>query len=800
MLRKIWMRAALIVLGTVLGLVVAEVVFTLFPHLLPAPVLLRHGWKYGSIQETDEVFRMRYPPGLDVLVKDHPDFTFSVRTRSLGFPGMGFRDDGIDPPVYGVVVGDSHTWGFGVEQDEMFTELLEKTTSRDFVNLARTGDSSIELLRILESFGVVLNPKVAVWAFYENDLRGSQQFETRLRSVTRMKIIEHQREMGSEPLRLDTEEGFAISTWARLFRLGIRECVADPRALEGRWRFYQGEGLRRVTRKGPQSAFGTAESFTWTAWLTVKPNASGQWSVVAAKRRNEVGYHLALRSDGRLNAGIADDAGNVVSGDTSDGIADGKKHFVAAVFNREKERLTLWIDDQEAGRFYLGAVSGEVGKAGDLNLAGADTGNPFPGRAHEVALYRGALSGPELRCLFRSGGRRWGGTIFSQSDDSGRNLRLEVDSTGRLLVRAKDGERRTLVYSDVRLSPGRWSHVVASFQPPSVSFFVDGRSSGGGALEVFPRDGTATGLGGRWPLYGALDEVRIHGAPLTEDQAKALASASEPELVAPPLLAHWTLDDERCCRVEDHVGIYDGVAYRTRPVPGTSGTGLAFDSLDSRVDIPFSAPREEPERKPFSQRLFGGLWMFRLLHFAARAEIYDPYRAKKKNLYHCEDRDISLRILLERNWIDPTRLVTDPVLEEGWRLTRDALLRAQELTRRHGMRLVVVVIPFKAQTYWHLLEEQHPLQRPEAVDVDWISDLIREFCESRGIEVVDTTPLFRQKALEGKQLYFEYDSHINALGHRLIAEALAERLVPRPRRRHHRLLGQPLDLEHEPGT
>jgi hypothetical protein len=785
MLRKIWMRAALIVLGTLLGLVLGEVAFTLFPHLLPAPVLLRHRWHHSGIKVSDEVFRMRYLPGVDLRVDEHPDFNFRVRIRSLGFPGMGFRDDGIDPPVYGVVVGDSHTWGFGVEDDETFTELLEKATSRDFVNLARSGDSSIELGRILESFGLALNPKVAVWAFYANDLRGSHRFVGRIREATREKILERHRQKESEPLRLDAEKGFAISAWVRLPRLGLRECLADPANLEGHWTLHPGEGLRQVTEKPPQSAFGASESFTWTAWLTVEPNASEQGSVVAARRSNGVGYHLTLRPDGRLKAGIADNMGNKASRNSRNGIADGEKHFVAAVFDREKGRLTLWIDDQESGRSYIGAVSGEAGKAGSLDLVGVGTKNRFPGSAHTVALYRGALSGSELRCLFRDGGPRWGGTLFSRSDDSGRSLRFAVGRGGRLLVRASDGEEVATVFGNVRLAPARWSHVVASFQPPSVSFFVDGRRSGHGALKVYPRemsDEAETRLGWPWPLYGALDEVRIHGGPLTQDHAKALASASEPKPTAPRLLAHWTLDDERCCRIEDRVGIYDGVAYRTRPVPGRSGTGLEFDGVGSYVSIPFPVSREKPEREPSVQRLFGRFWMYRLFRFSTGAHEYDPYR-ERKGSYHVEDRGVSLSIpYWQRGWTDPARLVTSPILEEGWRLTRDALSRAQVLTRRQGVRLVVVVIPFKVQTYWRLMKEQDSLHWPEHVDADWISDLVRDFCKSRGIEVVDMTPVFRQNALEGKQLYYEYDTHINGLGHRLIAETLAGRLMARPRR------------------
>lgn len=780
-----WMRATLIVLSTLLALTIAEAVFILFPRLLPAPVLLEYRWRHHSILEPDEVLRMHYLPDLDFRVEGHPDFTFRIQTRSLGFPGMGFRDDGIDPPVYGVVVGDSHTWGFGVEREETFTELLEERTSRDFVNLARTGDSSVELARLLETYGLALNPRVAIWAFFENDLWGSQRFEDRIRTISRDKILARHREEGSEPMRLEVESGFAISAWVRLPGLGSRECLADPTDFEGRWRLREGVGLRRVSEGWPRFAFGPGEGFTWTAWLTVEPSASEKWHEIVSKRDEGVGYFLTLRPDGRLKGGLADAAGNGWLSVSDDHIDDGDKHFVAAVFDREKGRLTLWIDGRESGRAVLGALSEETGNLGHPRLAGTGRRSSFPGVSHEIVLYRSALTNSELGCLFRDGESRWEGTIFSRLDVWGRGFQLSVSPEGRPVVYASDGTVESQVLADTSLVPERWTHIGASFEPPAVSFLIDGRPAGDGDLEVFPREVSEEAenqLGQPRPFYGALDEVRIHGAPLTESQAMALVSSSEPDPTSPPLLAHWALDDELCCRVVDRVGLHDGVAYQTRPTAGKSGTGLEFDGLDSQVSFPFpaSASEEKPEHKLLHQRLLEGLWLYRLLRFTAHAEEYEPYRTAQKS-YHHRDRGVNVRIYPpQRSLIDPTRLVTNPILEEGWRITRDTLSRAQELTQRQGVRLVVVVIPFKAQTYWHLVRDSYSPEELEGVDVDFISKLVREFCDSRGIEVVDMTPVFRRRALAGEQLFFQYDGHINAQGHRVIAETLAERLAIDP--------------------
>jgi len=52
-----------------------------------------------------------------------------MTTDSLGFKDIGFRDDGINGEPFAVVVGDSFTFGLGVNATDTWVEILEKVKS-----------------------------------------------------------------------------------------------------------------------------------------------------------------------------------------------------------------------------------------------------------------------------------------------------------------------------------------------------------------------------------------------------------------------------------------------------------------------------------------------------------------------------------------------------------------------------------------------------------------------------------------------------------------------------------------------
>jgi lysophospholipase L1-like esterase len=60
------------------------------------------------------------------------------------------------------------------------------------------------------------------------------------------------------------------------------------------------------------------------------------------------------------------------------------------------------------------------------------------------------------------------------------------------------------------------------------------------------------------------------------------------------------------------------------------------------------------------------------------------------------------------------------------------------------------------------------------------NELIREFCASAGIPLLDLTPTLERAARSGRALYFADDAHWNATGHEIAAEELAKFLADHP--------------------
>ena len=52
--------------------------------------------------------------------------------------------------------------------------------------------------------------------------------------------------------------------------------------------------------------------------------------------------------------------------------------------------------------------------------------------------------------------------------------------------------------------------------------------------------------------------------------------------------------------------------------------------------------------------------------------------------------------------------------------------------------------------------------------------MLHDFCESAGIPLLDTTPMLQQHVERGENVYFPDESHLNEIGQRLVADALAD--------------------------
>ena len=60
--------------------------------------------------------------------------------------------------------------------------------------------------------------------------------------------------------------------------------------------------------------------------------------------------------------------------------------------------------------------------------------------------------------------------------------------------------------------------------------------------------------------------------------------------------------------------------------------------------------------------------------------------------------------------------------------------------------------------------------------LDTQESVFSEFCESKGIELISTTDVLRERMAQGVQVYYTYDQHWTKWGHAAVAEVIAKYL------------------------
>jgi lysophospholipase L1-like esterase len=103
--------------------------------------------------------------------KKDGSFATSIRTNSRGLRDQ--EHDLVKPPSVQriVVIGDSFTWGWGVEDHEMYSRVLETLVDGvDTVNLGVTGFNTRQEVDYLALEGLLYQPDVVVLGFCLNDI------------------------------------------------------------------------------------------------------------------------------------------------------------------------------------------------------------------------------------------------------------------------------------------------------------------------------------------------------------------------------------------------------------------------------------------------------------------------------------------------------------------------------------------------------------------------------------------------------------------------------------------------------
>lgn len=173
-MKKIWGYVAYLL---ILCLVSGEIFFRIMGT--PEERLNRHTLVYNKLVgnlEPDLGYKIL--PGIDAELGDHPDYAFRVKTDPLIFENIGFRDDGLDKEIYAIAIGDSFTWGYGVNNDEIWTEVMEDMLDKDIVNLGMPAFSIMQYAIMLKKYGLRFKPKVILIGFFTgNDYSDHSNFQ-----------------------------------------------------------------------------------------------------------------------------------------------------------------------------------------------------------------------------------------------------------------------------------------------------------------------------------------------------------------------------------------------------------------------------------------------------------------------------------------------------------------------------------------------------------------------------------------------------------------------------------------------
>jgi len=156
--------------GLVVGFILLEIVVRLF---IPEPILPRFviDSGYGVLANQPNVVTRHYVPG---------DYEVLVSTNSVDMRGT--REYSVAKPhdVHRVaVIGDSFVFGFGVNDDEVISAILEnklneganvKSSSYEVINFSVSGSGQAEQLVTYRERLLEYNPNDVVLFYYSNDI------------------------------------------------------------------------------------------------------------------------------------------------------------------------------------------------------------------------------------------------------------------------------------------------------------------------------------------------------------------------------------------------------------------------------------------------------------------------------------------------------------------------------------------------------------------------------------------------------------------------------------------------------
>ena len=169
---KEWgINLGLIIGGIIIFFIILEV--GLFIH---NPQLLKEGVTAGVIlYQDDEILGWKHIPcSSGVQLGNTNEYSVNASINSKGLRDKEYNYTKPEFTKRIIVLGDSMTWGHGVEYGERFTEFLENSLKNtQVINMGVPGYSTDQELLFLKEEGLKYSPDLMILCFMENDFGGN---------------------------------------------------------------------------------------------------------------------------------------------------------------------------------------------------------------------------------------------------------------------------------------------------------------------------------------------------------------------------------------------------------------------------------------------------------------------------------------------------------------------------------------------------------------------------------------------------------------------------------------------------
>lgn len=152
------------------GLLIGEAIIRIFFPQVISPVQFYYDSKLGGM----------VPVPNQKGFKSHPkEYYYEYQNNEIGMRDTRQIADYQKIPCKILAIGDSFTYGWGVNDNETFCKVFEKKINRDSVavlNAGASGAGTDYALKFFQVRGEELSPKVVVYFFYENDISDNLEY------------------------------------------------------------------------------------------------------------------------------------------------------------------------------------------------------------------------------------------------------------------------------------------------------------------------------------------------------------------------------------------------------------------------------------------------------------------------------------------------------------------------------------------------------------------------------------------------------------------------------------------------